>query len=243
MTSYEQAEQEAKDRERSEERHRELVGTLKDLADAIRGPRNEYHLPELRFDTAVAEEAMKLYQPPGATMTENQGVGMGEGEKVAQEGSQGLREWIEGMMAVSRHEILGAENGAAKGRVDYYLGRVGAFGDVLNRLAEVQDLLETETCTPPEPAPTADETAYRNSAQLLRLAAMKFSNPRGRFEDLRPEIDEILRRKYPATEEMLSCTPPVPPATAPAAEETSSGGGRCGSTTVCPVCGRGVSVD
>lgn len=73
---------------------------------------------------------------------------------------------------------------------------------------------------------TPDEAAYRESARRLRWAAMKFINPRGRFHDLRPEIDEILRRYYPATEERLSC-PPAPPPSVSAVEETSSGGDRC----------------
>lgn len=88
--------------------------------------------------------------------------------------------------------------------------------------------LRPEPCTPPSTEePTPDEISYQNSVQLLRLAALKFVNPRGRFEDLRPEINEILRRKYPSTEEMLSCTPPAPPPAAEPAEETSPGGERC----------------
>lgn len=65
---------------------------------------------------------------------------------------------------------------------------------------------------------TSDDLAYQGSACRLRLAARKFINPRGRFEDLRPEINEILRRKYPATEERLSC-PPAPPAVPPQPSE------------------------
>lgn len=70
-----------------------------------------------------------------------------------------------------------------------------------------------------------NDLAYQESARHLRWAAAKFINPRGRFHDLRPEINEILRRHYPATEARLSY-PPAPPPSVSAAEETSSGGER-----------------
>ena len=103
-------------------------------------------------------------------------------------------------------------------------------GEVLAGLESEQKPFEIDPIFSAEPeAPrseTSDDAAYRESSHLLRLAAKKFINLRGRFHDLTPEIDEILRRYYPATEERLSCPPAPPPSASPAAE-TSSGGERC----------------
>ena len=219
--------------------HEQLDEAVRDLERRSGDGEGTKLLREILYNVQMLH--LKLSEPPGATMTENQGPGTGEGEKVSQEGAEEARkresahlwEWATGQRAdpppsLSALEfVVGADFQAC-------FGPVPVKGE--------------KPCTPPVPPATApaaetteaqdsrhqespDETAYRNSALLLRLAAMKFVNPRGRFEDLRPEIDEILRRKYPATEELLSCTPPAPPDTATPAGETSSGGERCGNAT------------
>lgn len=329
--------------DREEERHQQLLSALQDISSALL-----FLVPEPS-------------DPPGATIPSQEGPGTGEGEKVAENLSRELREWIEERMSLCQRNLADARDAGAKGRVDYYTGRTHAFGDMLGKLKEVDELTEAvgrlgrlaeekvaeEGCEearggvsfsetesfgqmppyglvsphgldlakiqeemarerrrvstwPPgtereeeqdllrrlcnqigadylgywkepfevdpvystpqglraedpgtereekfneiklpwywkEPAsweearegPTPDEISYQNSAQLLRLAALKFVNPRGRFEDLRPEINEILRGKYPSTEEMLSCTPPAPPPAAEPVAETSPGGERC----------------
>lgn len=158
------------------------------------------------------KEAQNPSQPPGATIPPNQGVGMGEGEKVAQDGAE---EAEEGALPLCDFQNLVARSDNLEGRVSGLFGRIKALEQnveaLRSRVVRNEELEDAPRPSCDCPHEMRSDCATCNPHPSTTFAVCDLHHYCG---------------PWPCP----SC-PPAPPPCAEPAEETSSDGERCGEGT------------